>query len=365
MFDETLIDEIYEAAFVPERCVALLEKLAALVACEQAFIFSTEGKTLTSAIGNSASLGTIERIVSEDWMPRNPQAARTIALGEPRFIIDHDIFSDEEIASSVYYRDFLDKSDAYWGTGSLIRGPSGDNIIVSIHRPKSAGPVTRADADKLTALRPHLARAALMAARLRMQEARTIVGTLAELGLPAATITANGRLHVANPLFDGLVPDVLADFRSRIRFVSPGADTTFEQALSKFRAAITGRGSITFPVAGTTADQAPTIIHLVPITGVGCDVFGGASLLMVAIPVAVGVLDPLILEGLFDLTVSEAHVARGIAEGRSVEAIAMQRNASIETVRSQLKSVMQKTGTHRQNELAALLSGARGWPRVR
>jgi len=66
-----------------------------------------------------------------------------------------------------------------------------------------------------------------------------------------------------------------------------------------------------------------------------------------------------LLTGLFDLTGAEVHVASGIATGGSVEEIAAARAVSRETVRTQLKSILAKTGTSRQVELALLLTGAR------
>jgi DNA-binding CsgD family transcriptional regulator len=51
-------------------------------------------------------------------------------------------------------------------------------------------------------------------------------------------------------------------------------------------------------------------------------------------------------------------VARGITGCRTVEQIATEFGMSPLTVRSQLKSVMAKTGVSRQAELVSLLSGA-------
>jgi DNA-binding CsgD family transcriptional regulator len=65
-----------------------------------------------------------------------------------------------------------------------------------------------------------------------------------------------------------------------------------------------------------------------------------------------------LLTGLFDLTPAEARVARAIGAGQAVEEIATALGTTRETVRSQIKAVLGKTGTSRQAELASLLSGA-------
>ena len=64
-----------------------------------------------------------------------------------------------------------------------------------------------------------------------------------------------------------------------------------------------------------------------------------------------------LLKGLFDLTPAEAKVARGIVAGRTTEELAQDASVSRETIRSQLKSVLGKTGVGRQSDLVRLLSG--------
>ena len=56
-----------------------------------------------------------------------------------------------------------------------------------------------------------------------------------------------------------------------------------------------------------------------------------------------------------DLTPAEARVARAIAEGGDLKTLAAGLSLSVDTLRGQLKSVFRKTGTRRQNELAALI----------
>ncbi|MDE2380534.1 MAG: helix-turn-helix transcriptional regulator [Bradyrhizobium sp.] len=58
----------------------------------------------------------------------------------------------------------------------------------------------------------------------------------------------------------------------------------------------------------------------------------------------------------FDLTEAEARLAARLGSGQALDEIAHELRLSKETVRAQLKSVFAKTNTHRQSELAALLS---------
>ena len=64
-----------------------------------------------------------------------------------------------------------------------------------------------------------------------------------------------------------------------------------------------------------------------------------------------------IIQSLFDLTPSEARVARGLASGMTTEDIASQSSVSRNTVRSQVRGVLEKTGCKRQAEVVALLTG--------
>jgi DNA-binding CsgD family transcriptional regulator len=65
------------------------------------------------------------------------------------------------------------------------------------------------------------------------------------------------------------------------------------------------------------------------------------------------------LRSRFCLTPAEAQIALGIADGKTLAAIAEARGVSVSTARGQLKFVFAKTGTHRQAELVALLLAPR------
>ena len=61
----------------------------------------------------------------------------------------------------------------------------------------------------------------------------------------------------------------------------------------------------------------------------------------------------------YSLTPAEFRVCQALSEGRSLKMCAQNWNRSYDTLRSQLKAILAKTGTHRQAELVALLDAFR------
>ena len=64
---------------------------------------------------------------------------------------------------------------------------------------------------------------------------------------------------------------------------------------------------------------------------------------------------PELLQALFDLTPAEARIASLVIDGKSVDSISKIQSVSLNTVRTQLKSVFMKTGVDRQVDLVRLL----------
>jgi DNA-binding CsgD family transcriptional regulator len=63
-----------------------------------------------------------------------------------------------------------------------------------------------------------------------------------------------------------------------------------------------------------------------------------------------------LVQSLFDLTPAEARVARSLAAGETVEAIASTRGVSQNTIRAQIRRVLGKTGCPRQVDIITLLT---------
>jgi DNA-binding CsgD family transcriptional regulator len=63
-----------------------------------------------------------------------------------------------------------------------------------------------------------------------------------------------------------------------------------------------------------------------------------------------------LMRSLFDMTVAETRIAKGLMRGQTLTEIAADGGVSITTVRSQLSSILEKTGCGRQAELVGLLA---------
>ncbi len=135
------------------------------------------------------------------------------------------------------------------------------------------------------------------------------------------------------------------------------ADALLEEVLAR-RSLAGGPISVNSIPVAATEEHPPMILHLLPVRGAANDIFSQATSLLVVTPVDRAVVPTAkVLQGLFDLTPAEARVARGIGEAQTVEALALSAGVSVETVRSQLKAVLSKTGLARQQELINLLAG--------
>lgn len=186
---------------------------------------------------------------------------------------------------------------------------------------------------------------------------RAATEALGLLGLPAAALGPRGQPLAANRLFEELMPMVARERGERLAFADAGADALFAEALARPVAAPAADAVRLIPIRAR-GERPPMIVHVIPVRGAASDVFAGASVIFVVSPLKPqAVPNAEVLQGLFDLTPAEARVARGIGECRTVDAIAESFGLSRETIRSQLKAVLGKTGLSRQADLVALLAG--------
>jgi DNA-binding CsgD family transcriptional regulator len=236
-------------------------------------------------------------------------------------------------------------------------------LIFTWHKHFSRGPVGRESVALLDLLRPHLARAGLMASRLGLERAKAATETLGCLGLPAVVLSPRHSMLAANNLLEALMPSIVEERATgRLHLVDKKADQLFAEALSHAAHGVADKQSASkasvFSLPIPAKDEQPAmVVHVVPIRRTARDIFTSAASIVIITPVCQpDVPAANVIQGLFDLTPAEARVARLIAGGETVNKIAAESKLSEGTIRNQLKSVFAKTGVSRQGDLISLLT---------
>jgi DNA-binding CsgD family transcriptional regulator len=351
-----LIDRIYECAFVPEFWPGVLDELAGLADASGGLLFAVREKVLNWT-ASSALSGVFQSYVTDGWFARCTRRVCLFSQNQPIFLVEHDFWTQDQLDQNPIYRDFFRPRGLGWSAGTGLMMPTGDNIVFSVERAYARGPIEKDQVNILNSLRPHLARAALISARLGLQNAKGASNALAELGLPALIMDESGVVIEANALMTDLPSHVLWRAQNRIVLTDTRANALLWAALPALDAPSAPAASVhSFALRGADG-RAAMVAHMLPIRRSAHDIFGRSYALLIVTPVtarrAPGVE---LLRSLFDLTPSEARVARGLATGDSLDDIAASGGVSRNTVRSQLQQVLEKIGCSRQAEVTALLS---------
>lgn len=349
------VDRIYEAAIVAEQWQGVLDELCNLSEAAGAALLAFGAGSI-----RGLSTASYQPIVS-DFLARgrdyaNVRPERSLRHFPMGFAFDLEVCTLEELAVDPVYVNFYRPHGYAWSAGTVIPLPTSELLVFDLGREAGRLPFDRDAITPLDHYRPHLARAALLSHRLGLRTAQAMSRAMELIGLPAAVLSPGGRVLAANPLLEALSPRIRIRSFDRIGLASPAADQMLATALATIGR--NDRAAVQSIAVSAIEDGPALVVHVVPVRRSALDIFTSAAALLIVTPVTMPdapMVD--VLVALFDLTPAEARVARGIATGDSVAAIASRYGLRRETVRTQLKAVMSKTGTTRQSQLALLLSG--------
>jgi DNA-binding CsgD family transcriptional regulator len=188
-----------------------------------------------------------------------------------------------------------------------------------------------------------------------LQRARAISETLALIGLPSLVFDQHGKVLAANHLIEALTAHVKWRARDRVCLTDRAADTLFQEAIAAIDLETTA--SVRSFAVRDGAAAATLVAHMIPVRGGARDLFASCAGVLVLTPIAAPQAPPVeLVQSLFDLTPAEARVARSLAAGDTLDEIAAVGSVSRNTVRTQVRGVLEKTGCRRQAEVVALFS---------
>ena len=352
--ETTLVDRIYESAFVPELWPGVLSDLTEIAGGRTGFLYVSRDEIHAWTCSNTLGLNASAAIAS-GAVAHSERFRRIVNYRHAGFVVEDDIYTREELAGDPFYRDMLYPRGLGWAAATTVHLPTGDNFVIGLERELARGPVEANRVERLDLVRPHLGRAALMSSRMRLEQAKTISATLSALGLAAAVLDSDGKALATNALIDATSDVVQTRAFGRLGLADKAADRLLSDALTPAEASADGAVR-SFPVRD--ADGEPALIaHIIPVRLSARDIFSRSAAVLVLTPISLPAAAPVeLVQSLFDLTPAEARVARGLAAGMTADDIALDRDVTINTVRAQVRGVLEKTGCGRQTDVVALLT---------
>lgn len=282
---------------------------------------------------------------------------RTLDYQALRHWLSHDLLATmlgRRGGQAIQHFDIPETAGAHRVTVCLIPGERTSwSVLTWIHSPEMS-PSENGPPVWLSRLLPHLERTGrLHAETLRLRREVALRDCmLKKLGYPLLLVDESGRIRFSNLAADQWQAgnDAFCFRSGRLTGRSKDSQAVLDQLLrrAQSRCHYSLRG---FPCRD---GRKPYQIIVVPLTDPLETQSANASVMFL---VAIGDLQcngsltAENVQALFGFTGAEARVTIGLAEGKTLEEIAHAGDVSINTVRSQLRQAMEKTGTCRQTEL--------------
>jgi DNA-binding CsgD family transcriptional regulator len=274
-----------------------------------------------------------ERSYAENYAALNPWTSRGAAqMQTGSVLVSHSVISDRELKRTSFHRGFLEEQDVLYSLAAVIERTRDTTTFLSVQRSEKRGAFGDAEIRFVTPLMPHLHRAIELHRR---------VGSVRVLG--------EALVDVAERLRYGVF---LVDHRNAVLFANAAATRLGRPTIQRVLAiAECGDGVV------TDADARSLVVRVAPLRGPRdlLGVPGAARVIFVVAPGQSRLPTATALRDIYAITPAEARVVLALARGATLREIADELGTSVATVRTQVKSSLEKTGTRRQAELVALV----------
>lgn len=165
MVPPDLVDQIYEAAFVPDEWPNVLDNLSALSGSASSAILVFAGRQPPRWRATKLVQESLHEFCTTDAWTRSERAPYFFSNYPAGFVCDVDYLTPEQLERDSVNKN-LQKLGLGWQLGTMITVPSGEMVSFTVERWLEDGRHEPAAVAALNGLRPHLARAGLLAARL-------------------------------------------------------------------------------------------------------------------------------------------------------------------------------------------------------
>jgi DNA-binding CsgD family transcriptional regulator/PAS domain-containing protein len=351
---DTITEAFAAAAVDSSRWDAAMEVVADSTGAAGALLFPVRGYIPNVPFSPSMA-GPLEKYIADGWIHRDVRYQCHPIAARQGIATEFDIITPDEIARHPYYQEFLAPFGLRWFAG--VKVACGDDYwALSIQRTIDQGPFSVAEQGELVELSNRLASSAAVARALSFARAEATVSAFEISGTAVLLLDIRREVLQANEAAERLFGPDLQIVGRRIVSFDHAATKALDRTLHQLLWTRSGSAS-TAPVILPRRDKRPVVACPIRVANVTGTPLGDCQAIVVLVDLDRQERPPhAVLHACFGLTSAEANLAASLAAGATLEGAADQLGICKETARSQLKAVFDKTQTHRQAELVALMA---------
>jgi DNA-binding CsgD family transcriptional regulator len=353
---DTVAQYFLDAAVDPSLWTRAMDAAARYAGAGGAVLLPVRGR-LAMAPHSQSLVEAYKDYVKEGWYLRDERERGLAKMRQTGIFADQDFASPEELKSSDYYRGFLARHSINWSAGIGVNNGE-DELCLMLERGDKEGYFSENEQDRLLKLAMPIRQAALLGHHLSYGKAVGMNDAFDLIGSASILINRFGKVFRCNKTAEQYFGDGLSLTGNELS-CALSTDTT---ALRRMIFSCCTENKLDeFELARSLVIQRPSkrplVIQVVRLTGMVGDIFSPARVLLF-------VVDPFQernaaqtseLRKVFKLTAAEAALLAILETEMPLPKAAEQLGISYETARTQIKSIMQKTGKNRQSEVIALV----------
>jgi DNA-binding CsgD family transcriptional regulator/PAS domain-containing protein len=259
-----------------------------------------------------------------------------------------------------FFREWVEPQGMAYAAGSIVLREGGWDTQIFLQRGPQHPPFAREEMELFNRLVPHVQRAIQMRQRFaELQVGQDFLASgLNVLAMPTFLFDETSRVAHMNRSAEAMLEehDSLSIEGGHLLTGDAAVTRKLNYELANAIRASRGNGSelngvVLLPRIG----RLPLMLMIAPLPVAGASAVCGAALLFAFNPESTPPITADMVRRLFGLSEAEAELAVALCSGKTLDEAAAARGTSINTIRSQLKSVFAKTGTKRQADLVSLL----------
>jgi DNA-binding CsgD family transcriptional regulator len=358
----SLIDSLHSAAIGDRSWNAALEGLAHATGSRSMQLCGVDSKTSVT-FNMTTNLDPAMDSLFAESLSFNPRVKAADQAPVLKVLTDADFITADEIKSDRFYQELAIPWDIPWICLTTLERSRGIFVALAAIRSHREGHITSEQREIFNSFAPHV-RAAVrtrlaleahgIAVLMAANESFSIplficdrggrVGNLTQAAVSVVTSGRGlelraGRLHATQPADHKALSDAIGAAIDRRTKPGPPALRTV---------IIRGQNADTTLVLDVFT--LPSQCHTVD-----CFSFEPRALVVARGPRGDDARKVAILEAVYGLTSAECDIGLLIAQGKTPEAIALNRSVAVGTVRAQIKTTLAKMGVSRQIDLVRLL----------